>query len=243
MSGLGTRANADAVVGRQECVFCLSNGLMRDEQVLMRGSALYVAAPRGQLLEGFLVVAPQACVGSLSQLPPHQFPELAEHTALIEDFYRQTYGVGAPSFYEQGRAGSGAIRDPADGFPLHAHLCCLPSSVDLHACLKDKGNPHELRGVDDLPGAVCGQPYVYTRTKAEAGCVTHRVYVAGSETQARRLEAMRLRPLIADALGMPERRHWRSADTDADLSRAIERFRHFLARRHSTTGQAPRHPA
>src|SRR3954452_17780484 len=107
----------------RSCVFCLHLREMNPSQVLLRGEHLYVCVPRGQIIEGFLVVAPYACITSLSVLSPHCLDELARWKSVILSFYRAAYGTTEATVYEQGRGGGGICSDPAGGFPLHAHLC------------------------------------------------------------------------------------------------------------------------
>src|SRR5437016_739330 len=112
------------------CVYCLGQRQMRADQILLRGNEFYLCAPRGQLVEGYLVIAPYSCVGCLATLPPASFGEIGEHLALVRRFFADAYGVEQPIVYEQGRAGGGTTAAES-GFPLHAHLCCLPLSIDI----------------------------------------------------------------------------------------------------------------
>src|SRR5437762_7776005 len=117
------------------CVYCLRSGRLRREQILLRGRHLYLCAPRGQLVEGYLVVAPYECTGCLADLPAAFIPELVRLKKMVEEFYATAYGVWSATFYEQGRAGGGAR---AEEFPLHAHLCCLPLTLDVHPLLASR---------------------------------------------------------------------------------------------------------
>src|SRR4051812_46850788 len=117
------------------CIYCLDTGELRDEQVLLRGRDSYLCAPRGQLVEGYLAIAPYRCVGCLAMLPREQFAELQRFKNIVSAFYAHVYGVRHPMFYEQGRAGRNVS---SDSFPLHAHLCCLPLSADIHSVLTER---------------------------------------------------------------------------------------------------------
>src|SRR5437763_912232 len=87
------------------CVYCLRSGRLRREQILLRGRHLYLCAPRGQLVEGYLVVAPYECTGCLADLPAAFIPELVRLKKMVEEFYATAYGVWSATFYEQGRDG------------------------------------------------------------------------------------------------------------------------------------------
>ena len=132
-----------------DCVYCLENALLTPAQILLRGANLYLCAPRGQLTEGFLAIAPYRCIGCLAMLPPDWYAELAQMERVVAGFYERAYGVTVATFYEQGRAGGGASPEEAGGFPLHAHLCCLPLSPDVHGLLR-KYRRKQISGWHDL---------------------------------------------------------------------------------------------
>ena len=197
------------------CVYCQDTGELRDEQVLLRGRDFYLCAPRGQLVEGYLVIAPYRCIGCLAMMPREQFAELQQLQGVVSAFYASTYGVSEAMFYEQGRAGGGTI---AETFPLHAHLCSLPLVADVDSVLADRYASKAISGIDALPGT--DGPYVYVEANAAA-----HLYEARDEKSRSELERMRLKPMIATLLGMPERGHWRDHPGDGELARLIQRFR------------------
>jgi diadenosine tetraphosphate (Ap4A) HIT family hydrolase len=202
------------------CVYCLHNHELRDEQILWRGRDLYLCAPRGQLVEGFLAIAPYRCIAALSHMPASYFVDLTRLTAMVASFYHTAYGTSRATFYEQGRGGGGASVDAAGGFPLHAHLACLPVAVDVHTVLARHYARRAVAGLHELPVAARREPYLYLE------CMGERfVYVAGSREQRRDLERTRLRVTIAELVGLPERGHWRAYPGDRELQRLIERWR------------------
>ncbi|CAN5362820.1 hypothetical protein BH24GEM3_BH24GEM3_14920 [soil metagenome] len=204
------------------CVYCLCDSELRNEQILVRGDDFYLCAPRGQLVEGYLVIAPYRCFGCLAMLPYRCFAELARMKRLVLDFYRDVYGIAQPTFYEQGRAGGGASTDEAGGFPLHAHLCCLPCTVDVHGLLSSRFLRENLSGPHELAAAARSEPYVYAESGGEVA-----MYVPRGDTGRAELERMRLKPEIATLLGLPERGHWRAYPGDQELERVIQRFTAF----------------
>ena len=207
------------------CVYCLRNNQLREEQILMRGENLYVCAPRGQLIEGYLAIAPYHCIGSFSRAPESHLDELARMSAVVTSFYERVYGAHQATFYEQGRAGRGALLDKAAGFPLHAHLCCLPQPVDLHSALAREFEPKSLQGPRDLPAVVGNEPYAYI------DLLDRRiVYLARSEEQRVELESKRLKHTIAELIGLPERADWRDYPGDHELEQLIECWRNAWPR-------------
>jgi diadenosine tetraphosphate (Ap4A) HIT family hydrolase len=202
------------------CVYCLQNKELHDDQILLRSDGLYLCAPRGQFIEGYLVIAPYEHIGSFSQLPTVSFPELKRLRSIVRGFYERAYGVTQMTFYEQGRAGAGASVDEAGGFPFHAHLCSLPFAVDLHSVLAPDFFRKTVPGLEDLPGAARDEPYVYFESLGQAA-----VYVAGSGEGRSRLEGMRLKPVIASLAGYPERGSWRAYPGDLELRNLRENWR------------------
>lgn len=207
------------------CVYCLQNGHLRDEQVLLRGDAFYLCAPRGQLIEGFLVIAPYRCMGCLAQLPDREIDELLAMQELVRAFYARTYDTRAMLFYEQGRAGGGALTDPNDRFPLHAHLCGLPAAVNLHGYLRHRYLPVPVSSLAGLATAVHGQPYLYVETSDQ-----RLAYLARLGVQSVEIEGARLKPVIARLMGISERGDWRAYPGGRELQRLVENWRQYWDR-------------
>jgi diadenosine tetraphosphate (Ap4A) HIT family hydrolase len=217
----------------RRCVYCLETGALRDDQVILRGERMYTCVPRGQLVEGFAAIAPYACLGSLSQLPPESLAELEEMVVTLGRFYSETYDCERWLLYEQGRGGGGLTVDPQDGFPIHTHLCALPLDVDLHAALADRSDLHAelagrfqsapIRGVGDLADVVDG-PYLYVERRDRQDRRDARVYRPSSSETRRELESSRIRLLVAALAGTPERGDWRDYPGDAELEAAVARF-------------------
>lgn len=206
------------------CVYCLANGVLRDDQILVRGRHLYLCAPRGQLVEGYLAVAPYACIACFASMPAAWWPELLELEARIAAFYRMTYGDAAGMLvYEQGRGGGA---EDAAGFPLHAHLCALPLAVDPHEVLTNHYARRRIAGLHELPAAAGDEPYLYVESAGAAS-----VYLPRTPREHAELANMRFKPVIAALAGFPDRGHWRAYPGDRELARMIDRFHRFEARR------------
>jgi len=212
---------------QRRCVYCLSNGELHDDQILLRGKHLYLCAPQGQIVEGYLVIAPLSCTGSLSALPTSWLPELNFLKNVVSAFYREAYGVTNGTLYEQGRAGGGAQFDEAGGFPHHAHLCCLPLAVDLHTFLGQRYARTNLSGPENLSIAAPDCPYVYIEGPDSEGLYKRCAYVPVTDEERRELEQMRLKPVIATLIGLPDRGSWRTYPGDRELESLIKRFNTF----------------
>lgn len=202
------------------CVYCLYNEHLRDEQILLRGDTFYLCAPRGQLVEGFLAIVPYRCMGCLAQLSAIDIDELVALQDLVRGFYARTYDACAMIFYEQGRAGGGALTDPSERFPLHAHLCGLPAAVDLHGYLRHRYLSVPVPSLAGLAAAVGGQPYLYVEASDQS-----LAYLARLNKQSTEFARARLKPVIAQLMGISERGDWRTYPGDRELQNLIKKWR------------------
>lgn len=216
--------------GASPCVFCLGNGHLRAQQILWQGRACYLCAPRGQLVEGYLAVAPFRCVGSVAAFTVEELSECAHICQMIERFYHQSYGVEEWTFYEQARGGGGKRIDPVSRFPLHAHLCSVPRYVPLHAFLSRSYSTMCIADLGDLAIRTAASPYVYVMTRRGEVRV-RRLYQACDAREREQIESMRLKPVLAELLGLAGRADWRAYPGDHERGRLIERFRAFAASR------------
>lgn len=224
------------------CVYCLQNEEISEDQVLLRGENLYLCAPRGQLLEGYLAISSYSCIGCLAHFPDQYFEELMKFKVVVAAFYRETYRSTANTYYEQGRAGAGARVDMAAGFPLHAHLCSLPATVDLHAILARRHMEVPVRGPEEIAAAAKDRPYVYAEAVDNAGAFRAAVYVGKPNESNEHLEQGRLKLLIAAALNLPCRGNWRVYPGDKELAQVIERFSAFRSELAGRRNDCPIHP-
>ena len=204
------------------CVFCLANGELAERQILLQGEHLYLCAPRGQLVEGWLIIAPHDCIGCFAHAPDAHLEELATMQALVTRIYADAYGVTRPAFYEQGRAGGGAAIDGLGGFPHHAHLCCLPLDVDLHPLLHEHAAV-PVDGPAQAEAASAGRPYAYVAAAGRSA-----VYVPRTPQGWTSLEQLRLKPRVAELIGLRGRADWRRYPGDEALERVADRFRRAL---------------
>lgn len=205
------------------CVYCVRTGQLRPHQLVLQGRSLYICAPRGQVVEGYLVIAPYQCMGCATAFPDEVVCELVRMKRLVEEFYAAAYNARSVLFYEQGRAGGGAT---AADFPLHAHLCGLPLDLDVHQLLGARYCGIRLEGIESLRDAAAGHPYVYLDSKGE-----ERVYLPRTESDRVELAELRLKPMIAALAGMPERGYWRDHPGDREVAKLVRRFRSHIRRK------------
>src|SRR3954451_208395 len=80
------------------CVYCLGTSVLRGDQILFRGRDLYLCAPLGQTVEGYLVIAPYRCTDCLAHLPLSSFSELLRINHLVEAFCAEASQVRSATF-------------------------------------------------------------------------------------------------------------------------------------------------
>ena len=207
----------------KECAFCVANSTMAPEQVLVESDSLYIVAPRGQLMLGFLIIAAKSCDPSLGGLPcyskasAHEIAELSELIRIVESYYIDALGATAWTMYEQGRAGGGATVDKVGGFPHHAHLCCIPVSLPHQRMITPtiESNAVALSGLSRVDTA-----YFYIRSSSlTAGQADESVYQNDD-----RLCEFRFKHNIAEEFGDPSLGSWRTTNDTALLSQTISTF-------------------
>lgn len=203
----------------QDCVFCRKNGLLEARQILTEGRHAYICAPCGPVAMGVLLICTRACVPAMSRAAPEVLQELEAHLDRVDQFYRTRLGVRDWVFYEQARGGGGLRRDRASGFPLHAHLCCVPRDLALHEHLAAGLAAQPLRALHDLADSGVNQAYILVGRQGRC-----TLYTARTVNKQRQLEASRLRDVLVELLGAPDRRSWRKHQDDAEVAALIKEW-------------------
>lgn len=229
------------------CAFCQTDeaaeaatGQIAPDQIVYRGEHVYVCVPLGQVIPGFLIIAPYTCdpglggAACMAGLPEGALRELHLLKGLVQRFFREVLDVHDPIFYEQGRAGGGSRHDATGRFSHHAHLCCFPGHVDVVDWLADHYFPTRMESLRDLPGALRtkgAQPYVYLDTVQRRGSERSDLLFTGeSPSQQAELGVLRLKEPITELLGLPGRANWRAWPGHDDVARITELVAPFLGR-------------
>jgi hypothetical protein len=171
------------------------------------------------LIDGCLIIAPYECIGCFAHAPASYLEELDALQALVA----RVYAVARPSFYEQGRAGGGAATDELGGFPHHAHLCAMPLDVDLHPLLRE----HAAVAVDrasDAAATSAERPYAYVEAAGRGA-----VYLPRTREAWGSLERLRLKPLIAELIGLRGQADSRGYPGEDVLERMANRFQRAMS--------------
>jgi hypothetical protein len=207
---------------------------MTAEQILREGHHCYLSVPKGQMIEGYLAIAPYRCFdgrrhrGCLAHLNNEELQEVKQLRDMVGHFYRECYGIDHATFYEQGRAGGGAVIDTTGRFPHHAHLCGLPLKIDLHSWLKERFEQQLVNSLLELPTIANRRPYVYIEGVDRKGKCVRAVYLSVDKGRMQELETLRLKPVIADLLGKPDRWNWRIYPGDTAARRVRRKFADFV---------------
>jgi hypothetical protein len=186
------------------------------------------------MIEGYVILAPYRCMDEpwrlrcLAEVPEEWFGELRGLIDEVAAFYRDAYGQGQLTCYEQGRGGGTSSWDTEGRFPHHPHLCCLPGSVDLDPLLAREFQcvpVHDIAGIREVIGI---QPYVYVDS-GHASMRLRHAYVAANKEEQHKIERLRLKQILGEALGCAERSDWRVYPGNEELARLTKSFRTWQA--------------
>lgn len=108
------------------CRFC-----WRTEWVLLRAAECFVQLDDAPIVEGHVLIMPNAHHPSLADAPVHTAMEVDQLSSLIRSLYLETYGSFA--LFEHGRTGHCFLRSQDEHICHHAHVHALPLHADLVA--------------------------------------------------------------------------------------------------------------
>jgi diadenosine tetraphosphate (Ap4A) HIT family hydrolase len=176
-------------------------------RVVHRTRHFVVFPPLGQFIEGGLLLATQEHQISMATLPEAYYADLERLMAETCDLLAERYG-SRPLLFEHAPAAPG---DKGTCCVDHAHLNVFPARVDVHAHLRKF--PHvEIGPMSDLSAPrFRRQPYLFLQTNEGR----RLVYDAGI------VPSQYVRRIVATALGMPERWHWREYPGLDELKRTF----------------------
>jgi hypothetical protein len=137
--------------------------------------------------------------------------------------------------YEQGRGGGGASYDENGRYYHHAHLCHIPTNVDLHSILSAEFDSVDLDGIGSIKEASNGKPYLFLSNINVDGSSQSTIYLPRDDTTKRRLEHIRLKDTLANVLGCPEKWNWRAYPGTDEIDIVRQKFVDFIAQRQDLT--------
>lgn len=214
------------------CVFCNTKDSFKDEQILYKGKYFYLVVPKGQIVDGFLIIAPYSCdisnggIISLSTASNEVFNELKALIKHIKKFYKYSYNIDSFSYYEQGRGAEGKIRDDLNDFPIHSHVCTLPSTYNFQEYMKNNYNEVLLNQLEDINKVKTHYLLLSTCGNIERICA----YTGKNQEQIEELSHFRFKKIIADLLNCHEKEQWRmcSEIDEKIINDTIKKYNEFI---------------
>lgn len=191
------------------CVFCDKKSI--EGTILTETNNFMVIIGRGQIVEGYSLIAPKKHFLCYGMLPKKLMEEYLELKQKLDAALRAEYPV-EPMYFEHGIVGQ--------CIP-HAHMHCAPSNKDLLPRLTHYYHVYrELTSEMELKGVVrdFGAYYFY-----QSGGRKFAFDVNPNE--------MAMRHALADELGIPEAADWRAVNKegdDKDIAKSVAKLeKHF----------------
>ncbi|HII71232.1 TPA: HIT family protein [Candidatus Woesearchaeota archaeon] len=190
------------------CPFCLTDPSKSDipERTVLETENFRVFPTLGQIVEGYLLVAPKEHYASVGALPDEMYGELEEVKDRIDLRIRREYCP--PIWIEHGGLGQTV-------FHAHLHAVPFPPERDIYERYsKDFPEAMRIHGFRDLK-----------RVWNERG---HYLFYEINGFQfafVTKIVPMYARLVIADELGVPERGNWRTMDRELDERMIAETVR------------------
>jgi diadenosine tetraphosphate (Ap4A) HIT family hydrolase len=168
----------------------------------------------GQLVEGYLLIAPLSHYTALDEMPADLLEEFGEISRQVRTVLSETYGPCV--CFEHG------ARGPANGgcgiYHAHLHAVPLSRSLDQSELLKSKFSYREIIDLSEIRERTEGLPayLLYMSTQGSS-----YVFDTGS------LPSQYMRKLLAEALGNPQW-DWRTAGREERLLATLNRLSHHF---------------
>ncbi len=175
------------------CAFCDRTKFLED-RILLETDNFYVLAGLGPICEGYVIIATKEhvqCYGEMNPVNEAEFLRLKQKTttALISAY-------GDYQLYEHGKNGVCFTDGPGTKHCYHAHLNCVPTSVNLQPMLSARFQSIPVGSMQDIRASCAySDGYLYYENREDA------LIFPVSE----RLPGQFLRRLFCEALGEPDR--------------------------------------
>lgn len=217
----------------KKCVFCNIEDNFTEEQILYRGKYFYLVVPKGQIVEGYMIISPYKCdihdggIRSLSTAPKEVFKEMKAILEHIKKFYEFSYNIDSFSYYEQGRGAMQNEVDDLNAFPIHSHVCTLPSIYNFQEYMKNNYKEISLSKIEDIEKINTYYLLLsYVNNSKERICA----YTGKTPKQIEELSHFRFKKVIASCLGCEDREQWRlCADIDQEaIGKVLTKYRSFI---------------
>lgn len=109
------------------CRFCLRPD---EQRILFETEHFYVMVSLGPIVEGYLLIVTKSHIGACLNIPKEFLSEFIQLKEKVRQILTTVYG--SCLFYEHGKIGSSLTFNNSNKHCYHAHLHCIPVSVDLN---------------------------------------------------------------------------------------------------------------
>ena len=212
MRALGCDFCDEFAGGAQNRFAALYQGDVRSRALLDVGN-FRVFPSIGQIVEGYLLIAPLDHYARLSEMPADLVNEISDLDEFVRSGVSAVYGECLT--YEHG-----ASRESGRGcgvYHAHLHIVPLPAGLDPVNQLMAELPFEEVRGLSDAKQRVKDRPYLYYED------LTRRRYLFDADT----LPSQYVRRLLARSLGRAEW-DWRGCGKEGELLATVARLsEHF----------------
>ena len=200
-----------------DCVFCeefetgeLKFRNLRIKRILYESQNFVVFPSLGQIVEGYLLIAPKRHYLSIAQIPNSLYFELTEVQEKVRDILTKNYC--SPIFFEHGPISeSKNVRCCVD----HAHLHAVPTSISILEDLIKHFKYKEVNNFTELPSDVS---YLFLEEKKKK-------YVFPINTI---LPSQYLRQILAMKTCCSEKWDWRICPGIEELKNTIKKLKKNL---------------
>lgn len=186
---------------KRRCPFC--DRRVFEDRLILESKNFVVFPTKGQILEGYVLIAPKRhiiCFGELSETEMEEFAKLkTQVTDLISTAYGQR-----PIFFEHGVVGQSV---------KHAHFHGVPTDTDLFPrIVADFPDYQNITSLESLQEVFQREgPYLYYEN-AKGEMFLFHIFKWPQY----------LRIVLAEEVGMPERGDWRAMDSLLDNALMLE---------------------
>lgn len=201
-----------------ECPYCKQidkgffefNGTNLGNRIVYETENFIVFPSIGQIVEGYLLIAPKKHYLSIAALPNELFNELEFVKKKIEETLTNIYIK--PIFFEHG---SVSEKQRAGCCVTHAHIHAVPADVSISDFLSKNFIANKIKFYSELPK---NEAYLFLEEKNERFVYSIEEFVPSQY----------LRKIIANRLGCAEKGDWRAYPGINELKKTIEKLKPFL---------------
>lgn len=214
----------------KKCVFCDYKSSFKKEQIIYENEKYYVCIPKGQIVEGFLILAPKDHeeFNCLAEAGTMFIDDILKSIVWIKEFYRIMYKCDDFIIYEQGRGCGNAYIDVVGGFFHHMHLCFMPKTFDF-GCLLGENDDFvlkELSSIYDIQ--TLSEPY-FLCCNVTTDEYKWKLLTTRTEENYILLRTFRFKEIFKKLSKIENAAQWRNSTMDDEyIGRVVSKFNLFM---------------